>query len=147
MPRSTPTARDLELAVEQLQKQRQVHLDALAQIDSVFERYGIAPQGGGGRVGRPRRGRPPGSTSKKTGKRGRGRPRGRRSGGETGPASVLNFVGKSGSKGATSSEIVEHWKSESRAGLPYRTIGMLVEEGKLKRHPLPGERGSRYTTT
>jgi hypothetical protein len=61
----------------------------------------------------------------------------------SGEQSILNFVkSKSSPKG---SEIESHWKSEGRKGRAINLISKLSKEKKLKRIPLKGERGSRYS--
>jgi hypothetical protein len=42
-------------------------------------------------------------------------------------------------------EIEKHWKSEGRAGVAANLISKLVKAKRLKRMPLKGERGSRYS--
>jgi len=63
----------------------------------------------------------------------------------TGRESILAFVKAKGAKGATTAEIVTNWKSEKRSGDGYTAAGELVKAGKLKREPLKGQKGSRYT--
>jgi hypothetical protein len=42
-------------------------------------------------------------------------------------------------------EIEKHWTSEGRAVSAANLLSKLVKEKKLKRTPLKGERGSRYS--
>ena len=65
----------------------------------------------------------------------------------TGPESILAFVKGKGAQGATTAEIVANWKAQDRSGDGYTAAGELVKAGKLKREPLKGQKGSRYTTT
>jgi len=61
----------------------------------------------------------------------------------SGEQSILDFVkSKSNPIGR---EIEKHWKSEGRAGVAANLISKLLKAKKLKRTPLKGERGSRYT--
>jgi hypothetical protein len=61
----------------------------------------------------------------------------------SGEQMILNFV-KSKSN-PIGKEIEKHWSSEGRAGAAATLISKLVKEKKLKRTPLKGERGSRYS--
>jgi hypothetical protein len=63
----------------------------------------------------------------------------------SGTQSILSFVKNAGKKGATTNEIVKHWQLERRGAGVYVVIGELVKAKKLKREPLKGQRGSRYT--
>ena len=136
---ATATAtRELERLVQQLNADRQQHVDAIAQIDATFQQFGITP------TPRKRRGRPPGSgkgaakkTTKKTGRRKRGRFS------QSGDGSVVNFVKSKGS--ATTKQINEHWTKEGRSGRADNAITKLIKDKKLKRQNIKGARGSRYT--
>lgn len=67
----------------------------------------------------------------------------RRSFAVSGEQSILNFVkAKSNPVGK---EIQKQWASEGRAGAAANLISKLVKEKRLKRVPLKGERGSRYS--
>lgn len=48
-------------------------------------------------------------------------------------------------KQPTTREINAHWKGEGRPFTADVPLGKLVKEKKLKRTPLVGERGSRYS--
>jgi len=65
----------------------------------------------------------------------------------TGNESILAFLKAKGAKGATGAEIVKHWESQGRGSGAYVNIGELVKAKKLKKEPLEGQKGSRYTTT
>src|SRR5205807_334006 len=121
-------------------------------LDEIFEKIGITTHLAETEE-KPWRGRPPGQ-------RGPGRPpmpgsgategktrrrRRRRKFATSGNDSILGFVRDAGKKGATTSEIVKHWKSQGRSGDGYTALGLLVKEKKLKRENVKGERGSRYT--
>lgn len=162
-----PLGQNLENAIVKLQQERQSHLEAIAEIDRVFDRFGIASQE------RRKRGRPRGRrTARARSKAGRrsskkrvGRPSmtraskkrrkatmgttTRRQGGSrrhsvSGPEFVVQFVTRKGEKGATSSEISERWASEKRGKGVYVVLGKLVRDKRLKKHAMEG-RGSRYT--
>ena len=61
--------------------------------------------------------------------------------------SILAFLKDKGARGATGAEIVKHWESQGRGSGAYVNIGELVKEKKLKKEPLKGQKGSRYTMT
>jgi hypothetical protein len=61
----------------------------------------------------------------------------------SGEQSILNFV-KSKSN-PIGKDIQKHWASEGRAGAAANLISKLVKAKRLKRSPLNGERGSRYS--
>ena len=145
MAKETTSARELEMIVAKLHKQRQAHVDAIAGIDSAFAQFGIKPKK------RKRRGRPRKvktrkiKTRKKKAAKKVVKKRKRRTKRKvSGPQSILNFVTRAGKKGVAGSEIVKHWNSEGRGSGAYKEIGILVKAKKLKRHALKGQRGSRY---
>jgi hypothetical protein len=61
----------------------------------------------------------------------------------SGEQMILSFV-KSKSN-PIGKDIQKHWGSEGRAGAAANLISKLVKAKKLKRTPLKGERGSRYS--
>ena len=145
MAKETTSARELEAIVAKLHKQRQAHVDAIAEIDSGFAEFGIKPKK------RKRRGRPPKvktrntKTRTKKGAKKVVKTRKRRKRRKvSGPQSILAFVKQAGEKGATGAEIVKHWTSEARKGGAYTTISKLVKDKKLKKRTIKGQRGSRY---
>ena len=142
---------DLPALIQKLLEERQTHADAIAQIDEVLASVGSAL---GATAAPPKRGpgRPRGSSvnaapsaamaAPMPAKRGR---RGRRSRGSyatTGDDSVLAFIKEN--KSPTTKDIKEHWASEGRGGTADNVLSKLFREKKIKRLPLPGERGSRY---
>jgi hypothetical protein len=150
MARSQGTVSQLEALISQLQTERKEHETAIADIDKVFERFGLQPaqpkrrgRARGRRPGRPRGVRSRVQAAAPAARR-RTRGRGRRSFGKSGAQSVLDFVKSKGARGTTTSEINQHWKSEGRAGDAYVTLGQLVNKRQLKRENLKGQRGSRY---
>ena len=143
MPRpATMTARPDQTCsalIAKLQAQRQQHEDAIAAIDATFERFGISAAPAKKRPGRPRK------TSKTAKFARKGKRRTRRTFATSGLESILGFVAKAGKKGATTSEIVKHWKSEGRSGDGYTALGALVKQKQLKKEKIEGSKGSRYT--
>ena len=136
MAKTTTTARELQAIIARLQNERQVHLDALADIDAVFAQFGITSQK------KKRRGRP--RKAKKKVAKLRKRQTKRK---VSGPQSILNFVKRAGKRGVNGAEIVKRWNAEGRAGGAYTPISKLVKAKKLKRRAVKGERGSRYSVT
>ncbi|MFP4145530.1 MAG: hypothetical protein ACOCTI_05315 [Phycisphaeraceae bacterium] len=147
------TATELASLIEQLQAERQEHLDAIARIDEVFERFGINPEDAAPAAPRKK-------TTKKRGKKKTARKkttqrpaakkttkkptrRKRATFEKTAEESVTDFIKNKGV--ATTGEVGEHWKNEGRGGSPHNTLSKLVSEGKLKRENIEGARGSRYT--
>ncbi|MBP7936356.1 MAG: C2H2-type zinc finger protein [Phycisphaerae bacterium] len=130
--------------IDKLQAQRREHVDAIAKIDALFEKYGIQlPE-------RKRRGRPPGrKPGRKPGRPAAAGCKGRRWKGGTfaksGIQSVLDFVKGKGKLGATSAEINKQWKSEGRGATADTTLSQLSKQKKLKREEIKGTQGSRYT--
>ncbi len=137
MAKKTTTARELQAVITRLQQQRQSHLDALAEIDSVFAQFGIKP--------RKRTLKAKKKVAKRVAKRRKRKARRTRK--MSGPQSILNFVKRAGKNGVTGAKIVRHWNAEGRAGKAYTAIGKLFKAKKLKRRAVKGERGSRYSVT
>lgn len=138
------TAKELSSLIDRLKRDRQQHVDAIAEIDSIFQQYGISAEGAPS-VGKRRPGRPPGSGSRtKPGRRGRKRTRGKFA--TSGNDSVLSFVKAAGKKGVSSADVAKHWSSEGRAGGPFVALRNLETKGEIKRSSVPGQRGSRYTS-
>lgn len=128
--------------ISDLQSQRQDHVNAVAEIDAVFEKYGIHPPK------QQRRGRKPGPRATTAQPKRAGRREGRRKRGtfeKTGVETVLEFIKTKGTKGATSTEINQQWKSEGRGATADTTLSQLTKQKKLKRVKLKGMKGSRYT--
>ena len=149
------TIAKLKSLVERLQKERQAHVNAVAEIDAGLEAMGIETQSAGGRpvkrAGKRKPGRPKSkkasksTRAKKTKKSKKSKRRKRGQFAKSGLDSVVSFVKQQGKNGATGAQITKHWKTEGRAGNPYNTLGLLVRHRKLKRQNIKGERGSRYT--
>ncbi len=137
MAKETTSARELEAIIAKLQKQRQSHLDALAEIDSVFAQFGIKP--------RKRTRKAKKKVAKRVAKRHKRKARRTRK--MSGPQSILNFVKRAGKNGVTGAAIVRRWNAEGRAGRTYTAISKLVKAKKLKRRAVKGERGSQYSVT
>jgi len=123
--------------IEQLLRERQEHQESLARIDEMLKRVGDAL--GTKAPGRPRGGNhlsevePPLRT----------RRRRRRKFAVSGDESIIAFVKER--KNPTTKDLTKHWASESRGGTAANALSRLVKEKKLKRTPLEGERGSRYS--
>jgi len=123
--------------IEQLLRERQEHQEALTRIDEMLERVGEA-------LGTGPRGRPSsGNHSPVTDAPARTRRRRRRKFAVSAAESVLAFVKQR--KNPTTQEIKKHWTSEGRKGTADNALTLLVKDKKLKRTPLEGQRGSRYS--
>ena len=142
-PPQDSTTERLVALISRLRAKREAYLDAIAEIDATFEQFGISA------APAKRRGRPAGKRNaaagpaKKAHKQAKRRIR--RKFATSGLDSILAFVKAAGKKGATTSEIVKHWKAEGRSGDGYTALGELTKAKKLKREKIEGEKGSRYT--
>ena len=124
---------DIAARIRSLLEQRQTHLDALAWIEETLEQIGRLV---GSSIGTPRAASPRDAAS----------PRARRRRGSysvTADDLVLSFVGEH--KNPTGREISKHWKAEGRPWTADVTLGKLTKAKRLKRTPLVGQRGSRYS--
>lgn len=123
--------------IEQLLRERQEHQEAITRIDEMLERVGDAL--GAKPTGRPRGG----NHSSVTEAPARARRRRRRKFAVSSAESVLAFVKER--KNPTTQEIKKHWTTEGRKGTADNALTLLVKGKKLKRTPLEGQRGSRYS--
>jgi hypothetical protein len=141
MANSSPA--DLTARIQQLLDDRQQHADALGAIEQTLAQIG-AVLGGTSTNGSVRRkpGRPPAFQWLPPADK-PARKQGRKTFAMTAEQFVLSFVKQQ--RKPTSREINVHWKSEGRPFTADNTLGKLVREKKLKRTPLVGERGSRYS--
>ena len=123
--------------IEQLLRERQEHQEAVTRIDQMLERVGHAL--GTKLPRRPRGGnhlpevKPPMQT----------RHRRRKKFAVSGDESIIAFVKER--KNPTTKDLTKHWSSEGRGGTAANALSRLVKEKKLKRTPLEGQRGSRYS--
>ncbi|HEY8746437.1 MAG TPA: hypothetical protein VIM11_00575 [Tepidisphaeraceae bacterium] len=123
---------DIAARIQSLVDQRQAHAEALAQIEETLAQIG-GLLGSSNGIGAARQSKPR-STS---GHRGRGSYK------VTAEDLVLAFVKQQ--KNPTSREINQHWKAAGRPWTADVTIGKLTKSKRLKRVPLKGQRGSRYS--
>ena len=119
--------------IQKLLEERQQHADAVTRIDQILGGIGAALKG------------PPdqaasGNTPVTKGKK---RRRGRSQFSMSADESILAFVKQK--KNPTSAEINQHITSEGRSSSANNALGKLVKEKKLKRTPIAGQRGSRYS--
>ncbi|MEX0745709.1 MAG: hypothetical protein WD118_08905 [Phycisphaeraceae bacterium] len=141
------TANELSKLISHLRQERQSHVNAIADIDETFSRFGIEADGTAGpaRRGRPKKSKTKAATKKAaTSKAGTKKPgrRKRRSFKKTAEESVVGFIKQHGKPNAA--EINSHWRTEGRGGKADNTLTKLVKEGKLKRVQVKDERGGRY---
>jgi hypothetical protein len=138
MPRSaSPSA--LTDRIESLLDERQKHAAAIAAIDETLSEIGRLL---GQPVARFKAAIAPAAAPaiERKGRKGR-RKRGTYA--TTAEDSILAFVKAEGNP--TTQEIKQHWASEGRGGSADNELSRLTKKKKLKRIPIPGQRGSRYT--
>ena len=124
--------------IEQLLQERQEHREAITRIDQMLERVSNALET------RSSPGRPRGENHFSEAKQPlRTRRRRRRKFAVSGDESIIAFV--KDRKNPTTKDLTKHWTSEGRGGTAANALSRLVKEKKLKRTPLEGERGSRYS--
>jgi hypothetical protein len=124
--------------IEELLTQRQRHETALAAIKQTLDNIAAMIRGNGAQS--PRTAAAPAARSAGGGA---GRRRRRRRFGMTADEFVLGFVKEH--QNPTTRDVNVAW---AKAGRPFKadiTLSKLVRERRLKRTPLVGERGSRYT--
>ena len=143
-PRRMP---DVAGRIQSLMQEKQQHEEALAQINQTLQQIGSL-LGGAPRGRRP--GRPSASVSFAMpaaaigggAMGGRRKRRKRRHFEMSGEDSIVQFVRTN--RNPTTSEITAHWRREGRGGKADNALSRLVKIRRLKRQPIPGERGSRY---
>ena len=140
MPTGTPT--NLTDRLQRLLDERQQHADALTRIDSTLEQIRSALHAVGGVNGRRGAGRPRAAPAEHstTPRRRKGK---RGTFATSATEMILSLAGQRG--GATTQEIKAQWKAEGRGGTADNALSKMVRDGKLKRAPLEGQRGSRFT--
>ncbi len=116
--------------VKKLQAERAEYEKKIAEIDSVLEPMGLSPASRG-KPG-PKKGSK--NTRKKSGRKKRG------TFAKTAEESIYDYV--KANPNATSADVNQHWTDEGRGGRADNTITRLVKDGRLKRTPLKGKRGS-----
>ena len=137
----TASPMDIAARIQELLAERQQLANQLAQIDAALGRVQDALAGAGTNGQRRGRGRPPkAAETVAAGRRGRGT---RGSYAQTADQMILAMAGQK--NGATTQEIKAKWKAEGRGGTADNAISKLVKDRKLKRTPLEGQRGSRFT--
>jgi hypothetical protein len=134
MPRQSAVT-TLANLIEDLRQQRQVHADALAEIDALFVQYGVATQVPKRRGRKP--GRKPGRPAAKVAK-GR-RPRGNFD--QTAPEFVLGMLKK---RPMMTARINAAWIKAGRGGRADTTLMNLVNSGTVKRQKVKDMQGSQY---
>jgi hypothetical protein len=133
---------DLESHVRQLVEEKQKHVDALSHINQTLDHIRSLMNGSAQLQALETEAGPP-VASEPTGAPTDKRKRRRRQFDMTAADFILSFVKQQ--KKPTTREINARWKSEGRPFTADVTLGKLVKEKKLKRTPLVGERGSRYS--
>jgi hypothetical protein len=130
-------AQSLTARIESLLEDRAKHESAIGTIDATLDRIHSALGGNMSFEG-------PAKTAKPGGKK-RG-PKGRRKRGKfamKAEDSVLDFVKSQNLP--TTRDVNQHWKADGRGGSADNALTKLVQEKKLKRIAVKGERGSKYS--
>ena len=140
MAKSSPAA-TLAKLVQQLQAERQDHLDAIEEIDATFDALGIKP-GKAGRRRRPKNGRRKGKAAKKRASKKRAKKKGRKRFRTTGEDLVVSLLKKN--KTMTTSQINKRWNQAGRGGNADNTLSKLTRDKKVKRTNIKGAMGSEY---
>jgi len=119
--------------IQRLLQEREHHAQALAQIDDALQQIASL-------LDVHRKSAAPRATAAvapaKTGRK-------RKTYDTTAEQSVLAFVKQAGQP--TTRQIKQHWASEGRRGSADNELSRLVKNKKLKRTPILGQRGSRYS--
>ena len=140
MANSSPA--DLTARIQQLLDDRQRHADALGAVEQTLAQIGALLGGTSNGSALRKPGRPPAFQQTPPADK-PARKRGRKTFAMTAEQFVLSFVKQK--KKPISREINASWKAKGRPFTADNTLGKLVRDKKLKRTPLVGERGSRYT--
>ena len=130
-PKTTTSSSDLARTIANLQKQRDQHAAAIAEIDDAFAKFGVKP---GGKRGP---GRPKGSGAKPKGQKKRGRFA------KTAEQFVLDLIKKN--KQLTTREINVRWNRTGRGGAADNTLYELTKDKLVKRDKIKGGLGSNYS--
>jgi len=133
-------ATDLAGRIQQLQVDRQRHIEAMAAIDRVLDQIGAALEVAPKPTGRATEAQPGDDGVIRREVPLPARRRGRFE--KTGIDSVLDFIRDRGNP--TTAEINGHWHAEGRKGTANVTILKLLQDGSIRREPDPLVRGSRY---
>ena len=134
---------EITVRIQHLLEAREQHAQAITSIDATLARVGAALGGtlkaapavkkaAAPAKAAPAKAAPAAPATRKPGKFA-----------VSGEASILAFIKSKGSP--VGREIETKWKSEGRKGRAINAVSKLVHDKKLKRTPLKGERGSRYS--
>jgi hypothetical protein len=138
---SSNHATDLAEKIQQLQADRQRHVEAMATIDRVLAEIDQALRGVAPAPSQPSAAPPaPDGVIRREVPTTPIRHRGRFN--RTGIDSVLDFIRHH--TNPTTSEINAHWRNEGRKGTVNVTLLKLLKDGLILREGDPGIRGSRY---
>jgi hypothetical protein len=130
-------ANDLAGKIQQLQVDRQRHVEAMAAIDQVLDQIGDALK-----VVPPALLKDAPAVADDVVRREIPEPRRRGRFEKTGIDSVLDFVRERGNP--STAEINTHWHAEGRKGTANVTLLKLLNSGAIRREQDPSVRGSRY---
>ena len=133
MPRVSEAQR-FDRTIAQLIAKRSLYSKGLAEIDTLFAKYGITVNGSAAPATPRKQTTTPASRSTK-------RRRGQFA--QTGNEFILSFV--KSKNNPTTSEIDAAWRKSGRAGKVHNALGILVKDRRLKRTPVKDGRGSSYS--
>jgi hypothetical protein len=125
-------------ALTDLRAQRQAHLDALAEIDALFAKFGISAATTVRQGRKP--GRPAGVTAAIA-------PKKRRKRGHFAQTAQEFVLGLVKSKSMTTAQVNAAWKEAGRGATANTTLSTLVKGKKIKKNKVKGIKGSSYTAT
>jgi hypothetical protein len=142
---------DITVRIQHLLEEREEHAEAIASIDATLARVGAAL---GGSPTHAAPAKPAAIFAKAAPTKAAAKPVSAKPApvaakprpgkfAMSGEASILAFVKSKGNP--VGRDIEAKWKSEGRKGRAINAVSKLVREKKLKRTPLKGERGSRYS--
>ena len=135
-----PTHKGLAEQIRRLEKSRQKHAAALAEIDQLLHQIGEALRSSSSASQTIPEAKAMELTLARPVSHGPGRRY--RKLALTGEKAIVAFVQRRGR--ASTSEINEHWRAEGRGGVANNAIVRLMKRGALVREPIPGNRGSWY---
>jgi hypothetical protein len=142
------SATDLSGQIQKLLADKQHHTEALARIDETLQKVGsllgleaqIGVRRGPGRPPKTQPAVTPVAVTAAAPQKHKGK---RRWFSVTAEQSILDFISKSDSP--TTKDVNRHWKAEGRGGTADNTLSLMVKKKAIKRVPIEGKHGSRYT--
>jgi hypothetical protein len=137
-----PTHKGLAEQIRRLEKSRQKHAAALAEIDQLLHQIGEALRSSASSSQSIPDAKALELTLARPAAAMHAHGRRYRKLALTGEKAIVAFVQRRGR--ASTSEINEHWRAEGRGGVANNAIVRLMKRGALVREPIPNNRGSWY---